>query len=116
MGVICQYNTPTEIFFEEINERLQGKTMNPSHQDQVVRLRKIEGQVKGIEKMVTEKRYCIDILTQIKAVKAALNRVEIGILEGHMQHCLKKAVQSKDKKVIDEKINEVLSLLSHRIK
>jgi len=90
--------------------------VNPSHQDQKVRLRKIEGQVKGIEKMVNDGRYCIDILTQIKAVKAALNRVEIGILEGHMQHCLKKAVKSKDEKVIDEKIDEVLNLLNHRIK
>ena len=52
------------------------------------RLRRIEGQVRGIEKMVDEERYCIDILTQISAVQAALDRVALGLLDDHARHCV----------------------------
>src|SRR5947209_10718434 len=52
------------------------------------RLRRIEGQVGGIERMVTEDRYCIDVLTQISAVQAALDKVALGLLDGHAQHCV----------------------------
>ncbi len=52
------------------------------------RLRRIEGQVRGIEKMVDEDRYCIDVLTQISAVQAALDKVALGLLDGHARHCV----------------------------
>ncbi|GAA1804691.1 metal-sensitive transcriptional regulator [Luedemannella flava] len=52
------------------------------------RLRRIEGQVRGIERMVDDDRYCIDILTQISAVQAALDKVALGLLDGHARHCL----------------------------
>jgi DNA-binding FrmR family transcriptional regulator len=52
------------------------------------RLRRIEGQVRGIEKMVDEDRYCIDVLTQISAVQAALDKVALGLLDDHAQHCV----------------------------
>lgn len=52
------------------------------------RLRRIEGQVRGIEKMVDEDRYCIDVLTQISAVQAALEKVALGLLDGHARHCV----------------------------
>jgi CsoR family transcriptional regulator, copper-sensing transcriptional repressor len=52
------------------------------------RLRRVEGQVRGIEKMVDEDRYCIDILTQIGAVQAALDKVALGLLDGHARHCV----------------------------
>ena len=52
------------------------------------RLRRIEGQVRGIEKMVEEDRYCIDVLTQISAVQAALDKVALGLLDGHARHCV----------------------------
>lgn len=52
------------------------------------RLARIEGQVKGISKMVEDDRYCIDVLTQINAVQAALDKVALGLLDGHVQHCL----------------------------
>jgi CsoR family transcriptional regulator, copper-sensing transcriptional repressor len=52
------------------------------------RLRRIEGQVRGIEKMVEEDRYCIDVLTQIAAVQAALDKVALGLLDGHAHHCV----------------------------
>jgi DNA-binding FrmR family transcriptional regulator len=52
------------------------------------RLRRIEGQVRGIEKMVEEDRYCIDILTQIGAIQAALDKVALGLLDEHARHCV----------------------------
>jgi DNA-binding FrmR family transcriptional regulator len=53
-----------------------------------VRLRRIEGQVRGIERMVEEDRYCIDVLTQISAIQAALDKVALGLLDGHARHCM----------------------------
>jgi len=52
------------------------------------RLRRIEGQVRGIERMVEEDRYCIDVLTQISAIQAALDKVALGLLDGHARHCM----------------------------
>jgi CsoR family transcriptional regulator, copper-sensing transcriptional repressor len=52
------------------------------------RLRRVEGQVRGIEGMVEEDRYCIDVLTQISAVQAALDKVALGLLDGHARHCV----------------------------
>src|ERR1700722_6172744 len=54
----------------------------------LARLRRIEGQVRGIEGMVTEDRYCIDVLTQISAVRAALDKVALGLLDDHAHHCV----------------------------
>ncbi|WP_131743092.1 metal-sensitive transcriptional regulator [Actinomadura roseirufa] len=52
------------------------------------RLHRIEGQVRGIERMVEDDRYCIDVLTQISAVQAALDKVALGLLDGHVRHCV----------------------------
>jgi CsoR family transcriptional regulator, copper-sensing transcriptional repressor len=57
--------------------------------DQLVkRLRRIEGQVRGVERMVDDDRYCIDVLTQISAVQAALDKVALGLIDGHTRHCV----------------------------
>jgi len=59
------------------------------NQDQVLaRLKRIEGQVRGLQRMVGEDKYCIDILTQISAVTSALNKVAVGLLEDHIGHCV----------------------------
>jgi CsoR family transcriptional regulator, copper-sensing transcriptional repressor len=55
----------------------------------LARLRRVEGQVRGIEKMVDENRYCIDVLTQISAIQAALDKVALGLLDGHARHCMR---------------------------
>jgi DNA-binding FrmR family transcriptional regulator len=73
---------------------MSAKTTTPSRgytasKDQLqARLRRIEGQVRGIGKMVDEDRYCIDVLTQISAVQAALDKVALGLLDGHARHCV----------------------------
>jgi DNA-binding FrmR family transcriptional regulator len=59
-----------------------------SREQLLARLRRIEGQVGGIERMVTEDRYCIDVLTQISAVQAALDKVALGLLDDHAHHCV----------------------------
>jgi CsoR family transcriptional regulator, copper-sensing transcriptional repressor len=60
------------------------------------RLRRIEGQVRGLQKMVDEDRYCIDVLTQVSAVKAALDRVALLLLADHTEHCVTEAIQAGD--------------------
>jgi DNA-binding FrmR family transcriptional regulator len=57
-------------------------------EDLLKRLRRLEGQVRGVEKMVAEDRYCIDVVTQITAIQAALDKVALGLLEDHANHCI----------------------------
>ena len=73
------------------------------------RLHRIEGQVRGIERMVDEDRYCIDILTQVGAVRTALERMAFEILNDHVTHCVKGALASGDPKAATEKSEELLA-------
>jgi DNA-binding FrmR family transcriptional regulator len=73
------------------------------------RLRRIEGQVRGIEKMVEDDRYCIDVLTQIGAVMTALEAVGLKVLEDHTRHCVVGALASGDEAVAREKTEELLA-------
>jgi len=69
------------------------------------RLRRIEGQVRGIERMVDEDRYCIDVLTQISAVQAALDKVALGLLDDHAHHC----VMGSEGETREERTAELMS-------
>jgi DNA-binding FrmR family transcriptional regulator len=73
------------------------------------RLHRIEGQVRGIERMVDEDRYCIDILTQVGAVKTALESLGLEILEDHVIHCVHDALASGDANMATEKSEELLA-------
>jgi DNA-binding FrmR family transcriptional regulator len=75
------------------------------------RLKRIEGQVRGVQRMVEEGRYCVDILTQIDAVTAALGRVQDQILEAHLNHCVADALEGSDTGERREKVDEVVNLL-----
>ncbi len=75
------------------------------------RLSKIEGQIRGLSRMVDENRYCIDIITQIGAVRAALRRVEEEILRDHVGHCVDHAITSGDKADQRRKITELMDVL-----
>lgn len=88
--------------------RMSGKIKGTEHSDQLKRLRRIEGQVRGVAKMVEDQRYCMDILTQIKAAKSALARVEASILKGHLDHCVKKAMTTGSQKEAQKAIDEIL--------
>jgi DNA-binding FrmR family transcriptional regulator len=74
----------------------------------VKRLHRIEGQVRGVERMVEEDRYCIDILTQIAAVNTALESLAFRILDEHVRHCVAGALQSGDESDSATKIEELL--------
>jgi DNA-binding FrmR family transcriptional regulator len=75
------------------------------------RLNRIEGQVRGLSKMVDEDRYCIDIITQISAVRTALRRVEEEILRDHVNHCVELAINSGDKADQRRKIAELMEVV-----
>lgn len=75
------------------------------------RLGRIEGQVRGLSKMVDEDRYCIDIVTQISAVRAALRRVEEEVLRDHVAHCVEHAITSGNKADQREKIAELMEVI-----
>jgi DNA-binding FrmR family transcriptional regulator len=79
------------------------------HKDALVRrLKRIEGQVRGLQKMVEDERYCIDILTQVSAATAALDGVAIGVLEDHVRHCVREGG--------DEKVEELMGALARLVR
>lgn len=81
------------------------------HTSQLNRLKRIKGQVDGVERMIRERRYCPEIAQQIKATRSALRSLECLIVEGHLQHCVKQAIHSKDPAVVQTKLNEILQLI-----
>ena len=76
------------------------------------RLNRIEGQVRGLARMVEEDRYCIDVVTQIAAVRAALRRVEHEVLRDHIGHCVREAMQGDSARTQDRTIQELIDVLA----
>jgi DNA-binding FrmR family transcriptional regulator len=74
------------------------------------RLSRIEGQVRGVARMVEEDRYCIDILHQVQAIKSALSRVESEILKNHAHHCVEEVIKTGSAKAQREKFSELVDL------
>ena len=75
----------------------------------IKRLHRIEGQVRGIERMVEDERYCIDILTQIAAVSTALESVSLRLLEAHVRHCVAGCERVGDAEVAEQKSEDLLA-------
>jgi CsoR family transcriptional regulator, copper-sensing transcriptional repressor len=73
------------------------------------RLRRIEGQVRGLQKMVDEDKYCIDILTQLNSVTAALKAVGVGLLDDHVRHCVRESLEKGEG---DEKVEELVAAVA----
>ncbi len=80
------------------------------------RLGRIEGQVRGIARMVAEDRYCIDILTQLSAVRAALRRVEDEVLRDHVAHCVEHAIASGDVVEQRQKVAELMEVFARAVR
>jgi CsoR family transcriptional regulator, copper-sensing transcriptional repressor len=80
-----------------------------SKEDLIRRLNKIEGQVKGIQRMVNEDKYCVDVLIQVAAVRAAINRVGTIVFEHYSRGCIRKAVESSDQEATIEELVGVLT-------
>lgn len=83
----------------------------PSHDSCVSRLRKIEGQVRGISRMIEDRRYCTDILIQLQAVVAALGQVENAIIKDHVNHCVSNAIAEGTAEERKQKFDEIVHLL-----
>jgi DNA-binding FrmR family transcriptional regulator len=86
---------------------------NPVKKSAAVRLSRIEGQVRGIARMIADDRYCIDVINQIDAVKAALKKVEDAILQDHIEHCVEHAIKSGDAADQRRKVAELVQVLTH---
>ena len=90
-----------------------AKNTNPGYIDDkeelINRLRRISGQVGGVERMVDEERYCIDILTQISAVSTAMESVSVKLLEDHVRHCVADALAAGDAAVAEQKSEDLLA-------
>jgi DNA-binding FrmR family transcriptional regulator len=82
-----------------------------THEEELVRLRRIEGQIRGVQKMIEEKRYCIDILTQLSSIVGAIKSVEENILERHLKGCVHQSFTKGSKDDKASKINEVVDVL-----
>ena len=81
---------------------------------QLARLGRIEGQVRGVARMIEDERYCIDVLTQIRAVRAALDKVEQETLSDHLEHCVAHAFHAGSEGDRQTKIDELLEVLESR--
>lgn len=82
-----------------------------THLDEIVPLKRIEGQIRGIQKMIEEKRYCIDILTQLSSIVGAVRRVEENILNRHLRGCVRDSFTKGNRENKAEKIDEVIDVL-----
>lgn len=93
---------------------------SPHKEAYLKRLRRIEGQVRGIHRMVEEDKYCIDILTQVSAINKALHAVSVGLLEEHIGHCVVNAAietqETGDQSIVDEKVKEATAAITRLMK
>ncbi len=92
--------------------KARNMEQNPDHQDNIVAFKRIEGQVRGIQRMIENREYCIDILNQIHAVKGALSSVEEKILQKHFRHCVTTAIIGSSEKEKQQKLDEILKLIN----
>jgi CsoR family transcriptional regulator, copper-sensing transcriptional repressor len=88
---------------------------SPHKEDYLRRLRRIEGQVRGLQKMVEDDKYCIDILTQVSAATSALHSVALGLLEDHLGHCVAQAT-AQGGEVAAEKVREASDAIARLVR
>lgn len=86
-------------------------TAHATHKGQLTRLKRIQGQVAGLIRMVEEERYCVDILTQLRAARAALRKVEQAVLREHAEHCIAGAASSRKQAESAARLEELFRAL-----
>ena len=101
------------VFFGAMTEQTTTRGYTATRDQLLAPLRRIEGQVRGIEGMVAEDRYCIDVLTQISAVRAALDKVALGLLDDHAHHCVIGAETAAER---DEKTGELTDAVGRLVR
>ncbi len=87
-------------------------TSLPPHDASIKRLNRVVGQLNGVKTMMEERRYCPDILTQLRAARAAIKAMEVTMLSNHLGHCVKAALASGDAAQMDEKLAELETLIA----
>ncbi|AQS55496.1 metal-sensitive transcriptional regulator [Novibacillus thermophilus] len=93
---------------------MRDKSVVQPHKTELFnRLKRIEGQVRGIQRMIEEDRYCIDILFQVAAVKSAMNQVALKLMEDHTRHCVSKAIKNNNE---DDAIDELMDVVKRLTK
>ena len=85
---------------------------HPDHSSQVKKLNRVIGQIEGIKRMVSDRRYCPDILLQARAAASALKAIEMTILDTHLRHCVTEALASKDVRKATSKMEEIVKVVS----
>lgn len=93
---------------------MRGYAMNKD--DYRKRLARIEGQVRGLQRMIDEDTYCIDVLTQVNSVTAALRGVAVGLLDEHIRHCVREATTIGDEKRADEMVAEATAAVERLVR
>ncbi|MCP0912890.1 MULTISPECIES: metal-sensitive transcriptional regulator [Legionella] len=83
----------------------------PEHHHELSRLNRVTGQLEGIKRMIEEQRYCVDILSQLRAVRNAVKTIELGVLERHVLNCLNEVACHGDQDSRQKKMNEIMALL-----
>lgn len=83
-----------------------------AHKGELPYLRKIEGQIRGVQKMIEERRYCVDILNQLSSIVGAIKRVERKVFREHLEGCVAHALKGKSEREKDKKIDEIINLIS----
>jgi DNA-binding FrmR family transcriptional regulator len=91
---------------------LTAPSTHPDHHIHLVALRRIQGQVTGLGNMIEERRYCVDVMTQLRAASASLRSIEASILETHLRSCVQNAIEAKNAAEVEIKINELMKLFS----
>ena len=87
----------------------------PDHSKEINRIKRIQGQLEGVQRMIVENRYCPDILVQTKAITSAIRSLESTILEKHLNHCVKAAIAAHDETKTQEKVDELLDIFKKRL-
>ena len=88
---------------------------HPSHNSELRRIKRIIGQLEGVQKMILDRRYCIDILNQTKAISSAVHSLEAALLEKHLRHCVSDAFSTTEQ-AQEQKIKELLDVFQKRLK
>ncbi|TQR20773.1 metal-sensitive transcriptional regulator [Psychrobacillus vulpis] len=87
-------------------------TIQPNKQQLLNRLKRIEGQVRGVHQMVENDRYCVDILHQISAIQSAMNKVSLALLEDHTHHCVSSAIKGNDGEAAIKELMDVMKTMT----
>lgn len=90
----------------------EKRVVQPHKTKMLNRLKRIEGQVRGIQRMIEEDRYCIDVLFQVAAVKSAMNQVALILMEDHTRHCVSRAIKNNDESEVIDELMDVIKRLT----